>query len=119
MSGWYFLLFGISFEVMGSFFLKLSHGFNNLVPSILCFVFFAIAIALINMSAKTIDISVVYAIWSGIGIALITLLGVFYFNEVLTLKKSLFIVLIVLGVIGLNAESKVNNKEQNHVNSAE
>ena len=103
MSGWTYLALGIVTEVAGTFCMKLSHGFTHLVPSVLFVVFFAIALALINLSMKTIDMSVAYAIWSGVGIACLAVLGIFFLGEPATLPKLFFMALIGIGVVGLHA----------------
>lgn len=120
MGGWSLLMLGILFEVAGTYCLKLSHGFTNLLPSILCFGFFAIALSLITLSAKTLDISIVYAVWSGAGIVLITIIGAFFFAEHFTLQKFFFITLILVGVLGLHQiSSETELPESEHVHSAE
>ncbi len=102
MNGWVYLGIGIVVEVVGTLSMKLSYGFTKLIPSILCVVFFIIALVMVNLSMKTIDMSIVYAIWSGVGIALIALLGFLFLGEVVTPMKLMFIALIVIGVIGLH-----------------
>ena len=106
MNAWIYLLIGILFEVAGTTCLKLSNGFSQPVPTVLCIILFTVALFMVSLSVKTLGISIVYAIWSGLGIALITLIGVFYFHESLTLIKVLFIALIVVGVVGLQAVSE-------------
>ncbi|NND00907.1 MAG: multidrug efflux SMR transporter [Gammaproteobacteria bacterium] len=106
MNAWTYLFIGIVLEVAGTTSLKLSNGFTQPVPTILCMVFFLLALFMISLSVKTLGISIVYAIWSGLGIALITLIGVFYFHEALTFSKIFFIAIIVIGVIGLQAGSE-------------
>lgn len=118
MSGWGYLALGILFEVAGTFCLKLSSGFVNLLPSVLCFVFFVIALSLINLSAKTLDISIVYAVWSGAGIVLITGLGVLFFTEPMSPGRLFFITLILVGVLGLHSVSN-ETTEQADVHTAE
>lgn len=123
MSGWSYLALGILFEVAGTFCLKLSSGFANLLPSVLCFVFFVIALSLINLSAKTLDISTVYAVWSGAGVVLITCLGVLYFDEQMSPGRLFFIALILVGVLGLHSISTETDsapiREQADVHTAE
>jgi len=117
MGGWTLLMLGIAFEVAGTLCLKLSYGFNNLLPSILCFIFFAVALSFITLSAKTLDISIVYAVWSGVGVVLITLIGAFWFAEQITLQTLFFITLILIGVFGLhhiNATTKTTEPEHVH-----
>ena len=101
MNAWTYLIIGIVFEVIGTTCLKLSDGFSNMSWSILCVVCFISALYALSLSVKTLDISVVYAIWSGVGIALISLIGIFFFQEQLTFYKLTFISFIVIGVIGL------------------
>ena len=105
MNAWTYLIIGIFFEVIGTTCLKLSNGFSEITWSSLCIACFAAAMYVLSLSVKTLDISIVYAIWSGLGIALISLIGVFFFHEPLTLLKLLFIGLIMIGVIGLQAVS--------------
>lgn len=101
---WFYLASAILFEVAGTTSMKLSYGFTRLLPSVLLFVFYAISFVSLTFAVKKIDMSVSYAIWSGIGTALIALIGVYWFKESMTLLKFFSIVLIIIGVIGLNFE---------------
>jgi small multidrug resistance pump len=92
-------------EVAGTTSMKLSQGFTRLVPSVLLFVFYALSFALMTIAVKRIDMSISYAIWSGVGMALIALIGYAVFREPLTPLKIGSMVLIVIGVIGLNIET--------------
>jgi len=101
---WLFLASAILFEVAGTTSMKLSHGFTRLTPSVLIFVFYAISFISLTYAVKKIDVSVSYAIWSGVGTALIAMIGVYYFKESMTTLKFFSIILIILGVIGLNIQ---------------
>jgi small multidrug resistance pump len=105
---WIYLSLAIITEVSGTVCLKLSEGFSKLWPSILIFVFYAICFSFTTLAVKKIDLSVVYAIWSGLGTALVVIVAILYFKEPVTLLKILSISLIVLGVIGLNLGSSVH-----------
>jgi small multidrug resistance pump len=105
---WIYLTLAIITEVSGTVCLKLSDGFSKLWPSILIFVFYAISFSFTTLAVKKIDLSVVYAIWSGLGTALVVIVAILYFKEPVTLLKILSISLIVLGVIGLNLGSSVH-----------
>jgi small multidrug resistance pump len=70
---------------------------------VLLFVFYAVSFGLMTVAVKKIDMSVSYAIWSGVGTATIALIGVFAFHESLTTVQIVSIVLIIAGVIGLRA----------------
>jgi small multidrug resistance pump len=101
---WLFLASAILFEVAGTTSMKLSHGFTRLTPSILIFVFYTVSFISLTYAVKKIDVSVSYAIWSGVGTALIAMIGVYYFKESMTTLKFFSIILIILGVIGLNIQ---------------
>jgi small multidrug resistance pump len=92
----------ILLEVSGTVSMKLSGGFSKLIPSVLIFVFYAASFAVLTMALKKIDVSVAYAVWAGVGTALIAIIGVLYFKEPATLMKGVSILLIIAGVVGLN-----------------
>ncbi|PUA35409.1 QacE family quaternary ammonium compound efflux SMR transporter [Paenibacillus elgii] len=99
---WLYLGAAIALEIAGTISMKFSQGFTRLTPSILMVVFYLLAFTSLNFSLKQIDVSVAYAIWSGLGTAVIAVIGYLYFNESMSLLKAGSIVLIILGVIGLN-----------------
>jgi small multidrug resistance pump len=99
---WLFLLAAILLEVAGTSMMNLAEGFTKLVPSALIFLLYALSLAALTVSLKQIDLSVAYAVWSGLGTALIALIGVLWFREPLTALKIGSLVLIVAGVVGLN-----------------
>ena len=98
---WVYLILAIVMEVIVTTNMKLSQGFTKIVPSVLMFVFYGISFAFITLALKKLDISITYAIWSGVGTALIAAIGFFYFKEPVTAIKIGSIALIVIGVIGL------------------
>lgn len=104
-SAWYFLSGAILFEVAGTTCMKLSRGFSEITPSIMMFVFYACAFALNTVAVKTIELSVAYAIWSGVGTALTGAIGILYFKEPATAIKMVSLTLIVIGVMGLHSAS--------------
>jgi small multidrug resistance pump len=102
---WLYLALAILLEVAGTFCLKLSYGFTHLIPSVLIFVFYGISFTFAAMAMKVIDLSVAYAIWSGVGTALAALIGVVYFKEPANALRIISVVLIVIGVVGLRLGS--------------
>jgi small multidrug resistance pump len=98
---WIYLIIAIITEVIGTTNMKLSQGFTKVVPSILMVVFYIICFAFMNLALKKLDVSITYAIWSGVGTALIAAIGIFYFKEPATAIKIGSIALIVIGVVGL------------------
>ena len=101
MSPWAFLTIGIVCEVIATSAMKASNGFSETFPTMICIVSFILALIALSQSVKSLEIGVVYAIWSGAGITLITLIGLLFFHESISFAKLFFIVLIVIGVIGL------------------
>jgi small multidrug resistance pump len=99
---WLYLALAILLEVSGTTCMKLSQGFTKLVPWALLFVFYTLSMGMLTLALKRIDVSVAYAVWSGVGTALIATIGVLWFKEPLTALKLISIGLIIIGVVGLN-----------------
>lgn len=99
---WVYLMFAILFEVSGTTCMKLSNGFTRLLPSALIFVFYACSFTLMTLAIKKIEVSIVYAVWSGLGTAIIAMIGILVFKESTTLLKMASILLIIIGVLALN-----------------
>lgn len=108
MTSWIFLVGAILFEVAGTTSMKLSAGFTRFLPSVLIFDFYALAFGALTMTLKTMDVSFVYAVWSGLGTTIVTLIGIFYFRESANIIKVASIGLIVLGVAGLHLSSAMH-----------
>lgn len=107
MNYYYLLLLAIVFEVCGTTCMKLSEGFSKLIPSVLIFVFYAISFFFFTFALKGIDVSIAYAIWAGMGTALITAVGIFWFREPASVLKLISLVVVVTGVIGLHLSDRV------------
>lgn len=88
--------------------MKLSAGFKLLLPSILMFLFYGASFTCLNFALKYINVSTAYAIWSGVGIMLITIIGLAVFKDKLSLASLLWIGVIIIGVIGLNMSSNAH-----------
>ncbi len=99
---WLFLVVAIALEVFGTTSMKLSEGFARLLPSILIFVFYGLSFGALTLALRSIDIGVAYAVWSGVGTALIVVIGILWFKEPAGAIKLASVGLIILGVIGLN-----------------
>ena len=82
--------------------MKLSDGFAHPVSSLFVFVFYGMSIVALTMAVKHIDISISYAVWSGLGTALMAVIGVFWFGESMTVVKAAALGLIIVGVVGVN-----------------
>ena len=103
---WLLLAATILFEVAGITLLKLSRGFSELAPSMGAFACYGLALAGLNLTLKHIELSIAYAIWSGVGTALVAIVGIVWFREPATALKALSIALIVVGVVGLQLAAR-------------
>ena len=99
---WLYLLIAILTEVVGTTLMKVSQGLTRLVPSVLMFLLYGISFAFMAMALKRIEVSIAYAVWSGLGTALIAAIGVVWFRESFNIPKLVGIVLIIAGVVLLN-----------------
>ena len=99
---WVVLLVAIVLEVCGTTCMKLSEGFTRLGYSAALFVFYLLSLTALTFALKRIEVSVAYAVWSGVGTALIALIGMTYFREPINATKIVSLGLIIAGVVGLN-----------------
>lgn len=99
---WLFLVFAILFENAGTICMKLSHGFRNVLPSVLIPVFYLPGFFFLTMALKRIDVSVAYAAWSGLGTICVALVGILWLREGCSALRVLSICMIVAGTLGLN-----------------
>lgn len=97
-----YLALAIAAEVSGTTCMKLSQQFTRPLWSLAMFGLYGISLAMLTMALRGIPVGVAYAIWAGMGTALIAVIALFAFGEQLTPVKILFLGLIVIGVVGLN-----------------
>jgi small multidrug resistance pump len=100
--GWFYLIGAIVFEVSGTTCMKMSQGFTKILPSVFMFIFYILSFISLTFVLKKIDVSVAYAVWSGLGTALIAVIGIVWFKESVSTIKIASLGLIILGVVGLN-----------------
>jgi len=99
---WSFLLAAIVFEVAGTTCMKLSEGFTKAPAAVRMFLLYGLSLGSLTFALKTIEVGVAYAIWSGVGTALIVLVGAVWFKEPLGGARLFWILLIIVGAVGLN-----------------
>lgn len=100
------LFFAILAEVVATSALKASEGFTRLAPSILVVVGYGAAFTCLSLTLKTLPLGVAYAIWSGVGTALVALIGWLCYKQQLDGPAILGITLIIAGAAILNLFSK-------------
>ncbi|MGE0723195.1 MAG: multidrug efflux SMR transporter [Alphaproteobacteria bacterium] len=106
--GWALLAIAITFELMGTTSMKLSEGFSRLWPSLALFACYAISFSSLTFALRSIDLSIAYAIWSGLGTAVVAAIGIIWFKEPVSWLKMGSLCLILLGVVGLHASGKAH-----------
>ncbi len=99
---WVFLAVAIVSEVIATSALKATEGFSRLWPSAIVVLGYASAFYFLSLTLKTVPVGVAYAIWSGVGVALITLIAWVLYGQALNLPAIVGILLIVAGVVVLN-----------------
>lgn len=98
---WAALLLAGGFEVGYALSVNGSHGFTNLVWSLVAIAFFLLTLFFLSVALKRIDVGIGYAVWAGIGAVGAALLGPLFFDETLTPAKALWLTVIIAGVIWL------------------
>ena len=98
---WVYLFLAGFFEIILAVGLKSSQGFTRFWPSVMVFLSLTASVYTLSLSAKVLPISLAYAIWTGIGAVGVTLFGMFFLQESLSLLKVGCIFLITLGMVGL------------------
>ncbi|WP_411754253.1 SMR family transporter [Serratia sp. (in: enterobacteria)] len=106
MTGFMFLTMAIVAEVIATAMLKASEGFTRLWPSLAVVVGYAIAFWGLSMVVKIMPLGIVYAIWSGMGIVLVSIAALFIYQQKLDLPAVIGMGLIVAGVLVINLLSK-------------
>lgn len=104
--GYLYLAIAIVAEVVATASLKASEGFTKTMPSLLVIIGYGVAFYFLSLVLKTIPVGVAYAIWSGIGVALISIVGMVIFGQKLDLAAVIGILLIISGVVVLNVFSQ-------------
>lgn len=99
---WLLLLLAVSAEIVGTSCLKLTQGFSRPLPTLVVLGAYAIAFLLLSRVVETIPLGITYALWSGIGIVAIVLVGLLAYRQVPTPAQLVGIGLITAGVITVN-----------------
>jgi small multidrug resistance pump len=103
---WVILYVAVLFEVAATTALKASEGFTRLIPSLIVVAGYGVAFYLMTLSLNKIPLAVVYAVWSALGIALISIVGAIRYGERLDAPAVAGLAMIVGGVIVINVFSK-------------
>ena len=99
MKNWIFLFVAILSETIATSALKMSEGFTVFLPSVLVVLGYSLSFYFLSLTLRSVPIGVAYAIWSGVGLTLVTLIGWLAFNQKLDAAAIIGISLIMLGVV--------------------
>ncbi|POP51191.1 DMT family transporter [Zhongshania marina] len=105
MNAYIYLAIAIISEVIATSALKSSDGFSKLMPSIAVVLGYGIAFYCLSIVLRTMPVGITYAIWSGLGVVLIAIVGLLYYGQRLDLPALLGMCLIVAGVVVINVFS--------------
>lgn len=106
MKNFFFLGIAILFEIIATSALKKSEQFTQIIPSIITIVGYFAAFYFLSFAIRTIPVGIAYAIWSGVGIVLITIIGAVFFKQIPDLPAIIGLALIMIGVVVINVFSK-------------
>lgn len=98
---WICLILAGLIEFVWAYFLKLSHGFTVLVPSVIAIFFIAASFFLLERAVRVFGIGMSYGVFTGLGIAGTSIIGIIALGESISLMKILSIIVLMVGIIGL------------------
>ena len=96
---WLYLIVAVIFEVIATSALKESNSFTKLVPSLFVIIGYSISFYFLSLTLKNLSIGITYAIWSGLGILLICLVGYFRYGQNLDFPAIIGILFIGMGIL--------------------
>jgi len=102
-----YLTLAIVTEVLGTSALKASNGFTQLAPSVIVVIGYTFSFVFLSLALKHLALGFSYAIWCGMGIVLVAIVGVVYYNEKLDTAAIVGMGLIIAGIVVLNVLSNV------------
>jgi small multidrug resistance pump len=116
---WAWLFLAIALEVAATVFMKLSDGFSRIIPSAIMGVLYALSFVPLAIALKKMEVGTAYAVWSAVGTAMVTVVGVFLFKETVSAMKIISIAMIIVGVVFLSMSSGPDNRTQDTTASVE
>tara|TARA_R110000764_G_scaffold49780_1_gene109940 strand:+ start:54327 stop:54659 length:333 start_codon:yes stop_codon:yes gene_type:complete len=106
MNHWIYLVIAIVTEVIATSALKASEGFSKPLPSVVVAIGYLVSFYFLSLTLKTIPVGIAYAIWSGVGIVLISLASWILYGQKLDLAALVGMGLIMSGVVVINLFSR-------------
>lgn len=103
---WFYLFIAGALEITWAITMKMSDGFTILIPSIITGIGYIASAVFLSVALKELPLGIAYAIWTGMGIVGTSVLGVFLFQEKMTLPQVICVILIIIGIAGLKILAK-------------
>ena len=105
MQSWFWLSIAVVAEVFATIALKASDGFTKIYPAFIVIIGYSITFIALAKVLQVLPVAIIYAIWSGLGIALVAVAGWFFFGEKLGVSEIIGIFLIIVGIVFLKGFS--------------
>jgi quaternary ammonium compound-resistance protein SugE len=102
---WVYLMIAGIFEAVWAIALKYTMGFTRFVPSVITFAGMVISFYFLSLATKVLPIGTAYAVWTGIGAFSTVIIGMVFLNEPVNASRIIFLLLILVGLIGLKLTS--------------
>jgi len=103
---WIYLSVAIIAEVIATSALKESQGFTKTIPSLITILGYGVAFYFLSLTLKTLPIAISYAVWSGVGISLLLIIGYLRYGQSISFGSIIGILFIIMGIILINFFSK-------------
>ncbi len=103
---WIMLILAGVFEVTWAVSMKYSNGFTVVLPTVVTVIGYILSAVFLSIALKKLPLGTAYAMWTGFGIVGTSVLGIFLFQEKLSVPQAICVLLIVVGIIGLKVLSK-------------
>ena len=112
--GWAYLWATVALEVVGTLALRASEGFTVPVPAVIAVTCYALTVVVLSLALKVLPMSLVYIIWTGAGTTGVVLFSVWTFDETMTLRSWLGVLLVICGVMMINTRRQAPQKDTEH-----
>lgn len=103
---WFYLFIAGALEITWAITMKMSDGFTVLIPAVITGIGYIASAVFLSVALKQLPLGTAYAIWTGMGIVGTSVLGVFLFQEKLTVPQVICVMIIVVGIAGLKLLAK-------------
>ncbi len=105
---WILMIIAILTEVGGTTAMKLSRGFTRIIPTIAMGACYIVSFGCLTLALKKVNLNLAFAIWAGASTALVAVVGFVWFKEPVNALKIISLILIILGVIGLELGGEIH-----------